>query len=77
MGVRDQSDPQHRGSVRERLAAIVVPPNAAKSALIQRAIGEAFVAGFRRVMLACAALALLSALGSWLLIDGKRGAADR
>jgi len=62
---------------RERLAAIVVPPDAADPARIQRAIGEAFVAGFRQVMLACAVLALLSALGSWLVIDGKREASDR
>ena len=38
---------------------------------------EAFVAGFRRVMLACAVLALLSALGSWLLIGGKPEAPDK
>jgi EmrB/QacA subfamily drug resistance transporter len=62
---------------RERLAAIVVPPGAADPARIQRAVGEAFVAGFRQVMLACAVLALLSALGSWLFIDGKPEAPDR
>jgi hypothetical protein len=38
---------------------------------LQRAIGESFVAGFRRVMLACAALALLSALSTWVLIGGE------
>ncbi len=34
-------------------------------------IGMAYVAGFRWVMLLSAGLALLSALGAWMLIDGK------
>ena len=59
---------------RQRLGAIVVPAgtDAAAAARVRRAVGEAFVAGFRRVMLACAALALLAALCAWALIDGKR-----
>lgn len=42
------------------------------SAKLEQAIDEAFVSGFRRVMLGSAFLALLSALSAWLLIDGKR-----
>lgn len=58
---------------RQRLAAIVVPSAAdpATAAAITRAVGEAFVAGFRRVMLGCAGLALLGALSAWLLIDAR------
>lgn len=63
---------------RQKLAGIVLPEGLAdplKSGL-QRAIGESFVAGFRWVMLLCAALSLLGALAAWLLIgDTKRTAA--
>ncbi|MGH9916022.1 MAG: MFS transporter, partial [Pyrinomonadaceae bacterium] len=38
---------------------------------IQQAIRESFVAGFRRVAYVAAGLALMSALSSWLLIEGK------
>ena len=40
------------------------------------AICEAYVAGFRWIMLLSAGLALLSALGAWLMIDGKKNAGD-
>ena len=40
--------------------------------MLKRTAGESFVAGFRRIMLLSAGLALLSALGAWLMIDGKR-----
>jgi len=59
---------------RPKLAAIAVPAGLpeAKAAGIKQAVGESFVAGFRRVMLVCAALAVLSALSAWLLIaSGK------
>lgn len=36
-----------------------------------RASGVSFVAGFRRVMLLSATLALISAVSAWVLIDGK------
>lgn len=60
---------------RPRLAAMTVPAgvDAATASTIRRSVGEAFVAGFRRVMLACAALALLSAVSAWVLIGGEPG----
>jgi hypothetical protein len=45
--------------------------NAKTAESIKLAVGDAFVAGFRRVMLACAALALLSALSAGVLIGGE------
>jgi EmrB/QacA subfamily drug resistance transporter len=58
---------------RPRLAAMTVPSGVdpTTASAIQRAVGESFVAGFRRVMLVCAALALLSALSTWVLIGGE------
>jgi EmrB/QacA subfamily drug resistance transporter len=57
---------------RQRLAAMTVPPGLddATAGAIRQAVGEAFVAGFRRVMLVCAGLSLLSALSAWILIAG-------
>jgi EmrB/QacA subfamily drug resistance transporter len=58
---------------RQKLAGIALPdgfPVAVTSAL-KRAIGEAFVLGFRWVMLISAALAVLSAISAWLFIAGK------
>jgi len=56
---------------RHKLAGIVLPDglDAATAAALKQAIGDAFVAGFRCVMLLCAALALLSALSAWRLVD--------
>ncbi|MDB5804974.1 MAG: major facilitator transporter [Betaproteobacteria bacterium] len=58
---------------RQKLAGIAIPADApaAVAQSLHHAIGTAFVAGFRWVMGLCAALALLSALSAWLLIDGK------
>ncbi|HXD41061.1 MAG TPA: MFS transporter [Ramlibacter sp.] len=70
-GVEDQ---------RQRLAALTVPESvdARTAESIKLAVGEAFVAGFRRVMLACAALALLSALSAAVWIRSEsRSAAQR
>jgi hypothetical protein len=39
---------------------------------VERAIDEAFVSGYRVVMLVATASALASALGATLLIEGKR-----
>jgi EmrB/QacA subfamily drug resistance transporter len=57
---------------RQRLAAIAPPPDAASAvaAQVHAAVGEAFVAGFRAVMLVSAALAAASALcAGWLIAD--------
>jgi EmrB/QacA subfamily drug resistance transporter len=61
---------------RHKLAAIEVPDgvDAAAASAARQAVGDAFVAGFRQVMLACAALALLGAVSAAVLIAGKRKA---
>jgi EmrB/QacA subfamily drug resistance transporter len=58
-----------------RLAAVELPPGLpeAERAEARRAIDEAFVAGFRRVSLLGAGLALLSAGVAAVLIDGGAG----
>lgn len=60
-------------SQRSKLAAIEVPSNASPEARasIESAVALAFVAGFRRVMLIAALLALASAASAWLMI-GRR-----
>jgi hypothetical protein len=63
---------------RGRLAGTVVPADLdpiVRTALKQ-AINESFVSGFREVMLISAALALLSALVAWLLINGRTAQRD-
>lgn len=59
---------------RTRLAAITIPTNVSGEARValKRAIDESFVSSFRLVSLLGAALALLSAFTSWLLIEGKK-----
>jgi hypothetical protein len=66
--VRRQLDEQ-----RAKLAAAEVPAgaDAATKAAVEQALDESFVAGFRLVMFIGAGLALLSALSSWLMIEGK------
>ncbi|MBU2410263.1 MAG: MFS transporter, partial [Gammaproteobacteria bacterium] len=61
---------------RSSLAAAKVPPglDGATAASLKSAIEEAFVAGFRCVMLVAAALAALGSASAWWLIEG-RGAA--
>jgi EmrB/QacA subfamily drug resistance transporter len=63
---------------RDKLAGAAIPSNidGASAAMLKRAVGESFVAGFRWVMLLSAGLALMSALAAWLLIDGKPPATD-
>ncbi len=58
---------------RHKLAGLTLPAgiDEATASALRRMVGESFVAGFRWVMALCAALALLSALSAWLLIDGK------
>jgi EmrB/QacA subfamily drug resistance transporter len=60
---------QHR-----RLGGIELPADAdpAAAAALREAIGVAFVAGFRQVMLLCAALGVLSALSAWWMIGGSK-----
>lgn len=61
---------------RQKLAGIVIPggyPNATVTA-VKHAVNLSFVAGFRWVMLVSSALALLSAVSAWLLIEGKPAA---
>lgn len=62
---------------RTKLAAVVLPndQNPATQQLLQRAVDESFVAGFRTVMAIGAALAMLSALTAFLLIRAPKRAA--
>src|SRR5215467_13712575 len=59
---------------RTRLAGITIPTSVSGEvqAALKRAIDESFVSAFRLVSLLGAALALLSALSAWLLIEGKQ-----
>ncbi|MGH2497781.1 MAG: MFS transporter [Ktedonobacteraceae bacterium] len=56
-----------------KLVGIAIPGglSSATQAAIQQAISESFVTSFRVIMLVAAALALVSALSSFLLIEGK------
>lgn len=64
-------------SQRNRLAGAELPTDIDPEVrrLLKQAVGESFVAGFRRVVAIAAGLALLSALSAWLLIDGKKSPA--
>ena len=55
------------------LAAAQIPPEAGPDlrAALEQAVKEAYVAGFRGVMLAAAGLALTSAIIAWAMIAGK------
>jgi hypothetical protein len=66
--VKQQLDQQ-----RTNLAAAEIPKEVEPSqrTLLKQAVDESFVAGFRRVATVCCALALLSALSAWWLIEGK------
>jgi len=58
---------------RTKLAGIEIPAEAGADLRqqIKNAVDESFVAGYRRVMLASIALALLSAISAFFLIDGR------
>jgi hypothetical protein len=60
-----------------RLAMINIPDelNGETKQAIKRAVEESFVGGFRVVVLIAAALALVSSLFAWLLIEGRIPAA--
>ncbi len=57
-----------------RLGAAEVPEglDATSGKIVERAIDEAFVSGYRTVMLVAAGTSLASALGAALLIEGKK-----
>ncbi len=61
---------------RIKLAGITIPTNVSSEVQValKRAIDESFVSSFRLVSLICSALALLSALSAWLLVEGKKPA---
>jgi hypothetical protein len=61
---------------RSKLAAAELPPNldAPTRDALRGALGGAFVAGFRALMLVCAALAAASALAALALVEGRRDA---
>src|SRR5579884_1845810 len=61
---------------RVKLAGITIPTNVSSEthAAIKQAIDESFVSSFHQVALICAALALISALSAWLLVEGKKPA---
>ena len=58
-------------SNRADLASLQIPDEVVDTAAVEAAIDEAFVYGFRVVMLISAVLAALSALIAWLMIEGK------
>ncbi|MBO0780019.1 MAG: MFS transporter, partial [Ktedonobacteraceae bacterium] len=61
-----------------RLAGIEIPPGTGDQTrkLLEQAIDQSFLTGFRVVVLICAGLALASALAAALLIEGKRADSD-
>jgi EmrB/QacA subfamily drug resistance transporter len=63
---------------RDRLAGIQIPREAPPGvrAALESAVDQAFVAGFRLVMLVAAGLALASSLVAWWLIEGRRPASE-
>lgn len=68
-GVREAVEEQ-----KSKLADIAVPKGTEKgeAARVRQAIGRSYVAGFRRVMGVCAALAAVSAICSWWMIGRSR-----
>ncbi|SFS14435.1 drug resistance transporter, EmrB/QacA subfamily [Dyella sp. OK004] len=56
---------------RQKLAGIAIPEGYPDGAAVKHAVGLSFVAGFRWVMLVSAALALLSAISAWMMIQGE------
>jgi hypothetical protein len=55
---------------RSKLAAIEMPAgiDAATKEVVERAIAQSFVSGFRWIMLVSAALAIVGATGAWWMI---------
>lgn len=72
---------QELESQRTRLAAAEIPAGLSEEerAAVKRSLDESFVDGFRAAIAVAVALALLGALGAWLMIDGRnptKGRAD-
>ena len=65
---------QRLESQRTKLAAVEIPKDVdpAVGRTLKQAVDESFVSGFGRVTAVAAALALLSALSAWFLIEGKK-----
>ena len=70
---------QRLNDERLKLAAMAVPPgvDAGGRVMIERAIHESFVAGFRLVMLVASGLAAASAACVWLIIEDNRDSTRR
>jgi hypothetical protein len=64
---------------RDKLGAIELPKSigAGDEASARQAIAQAFVTGFRAIMLICAALALTSAASAWALIGSASAPGPR
>jgi EmrB/QacA subfamily drug resistance transporter len=63
---------------RSKLAAIQLPPDtdAATRHVVERAVADAFVAGFRCIMLLSAGLAIAGAGAAWWMIGSRSGASE-
>jgi hypothetical protein len=61
-----------------KLAALEIPPSLDSNtfAQVKGAVDDAFVYGFRSVMLICVGLSVASAGAAWLLIEGKAGSGE-
>ena len=56
-----------------KLAVLDLPPDleANTTALVRKSVSNAFLFGFRTIMLICAGLSLASALVAWLMIPAR------
>jgi hypothetical protein len=63
---------------RSKLAAIQLPPDtdAATRHVVERAVADAFIAGFRCIMLLSAGLAIAGAGAAWWMIGSRSGASE-
>jgi hypothetical protein len=66
-------------SQRDKLTGAELPPSldASTRDAVRHALGVSFVAGFRMLMIVCAALAALSAMAALLLVEGRPAAAKK
>ena len=70
----DESFKQSILDQRVKLAGLELPSNAdpVQRAIVKKEVAWSFVAGFRFIMMICAALALASAVSAWVLIGRSR-----